>query len=295
MSNPSMTSLSAEVWGSPVGHSKSPDLHLACYHHLGIAGHYERREVTGDTLADVFAQHRSTLTGISLTMPLKTGIVGLVPDHRGDVTLLGAANTAVKTGEQWWLTNTDPLGAAAMIRRLLPDTAAPVVVLGAGATAKSVVLGLHHAGFRGSLALVVRSTTRASETAALAHSLGIPTKVVGFDQVDGAGEASLVVSTVPSGTPLPDTIVSALQLGGAALMDVGYHPWPTPLATAWIDRGLDAHSGLPMLMFQALGQIRAFVNGDTSLPLPDEAGALSAMAQAVSIDPVWATPTLMGQ
>ena len=290
-----MTGISAEVWGSPISHSRSPDLHLACYTHLGLSGTYSRREVTEANIAQEFAAHSNTLTGISLTMPLKTAILDLVADHRGDVDILHAANTAIHTDGEWWLANTDPLGAAAMLRRLLSSADSHVVLLGAGATAKSIVLGLHHVSFAGQLSVVVRSASRAEETEALAKSLGLTVTVAEFGALDTLPDASLVVSTLPSGTALDDADLTVLTGRGGALMDVGYHPWPTPLAEAFHARGRDTHSGLPMLMFQALGQIRAFVGGDTSAPLADEAGALVAMATAVGLDPVWADPALMGQ
>jgi shikimate dehydrogenase len=290
-----MTGIHAEVWGSPIGHSRSPDLHLAGYRHLQMSGSYERRDVTEASLAAEFATHSPGLTGISLTMPLKTGILDLVPDHRGDVEILGAANTAVNTDGQWWLANTDPLGAAAMLRGLLPDLTGGVIVVGAGATAKSIVMGLHRVAFSGQLTVVVRSAERAAGTLRLADSLGMAVEVVELDTPGKIPVASLVISTLPSGTTLTDFAVESLCRSKATLMDVGYHPWPTPLADAFLSRGLQAHSGLPMLMCQALGQIRAFVNGDQTVPLADEAGALRAMARAVGVDEVWADPALMGE
>jgi shikimate dehydrogenase len=290
-----MTGISAEVWGSPIAHSRSPDLHLACYTHLGLPGTYNRRDVTEQSLSQEFSANSETLTGISLTMPLKTGILPLVEDHRGDVTRLHAANTAIKTDGHWWLENTDPLGAAAMLRRLLQNGRSGVVLLGAGATAKSLVLGLHRVSFGGDLTFVVRSAHRATDCHTLATKLGIRASVVELGRVNDVPDAQLIISTLPSGTQLPDTTLQTLVKWGAPLMDVGYHPWPTPLAQAFLSRGLDAHSGLPMLMFQALGQIRAFVNGNAATQLPDEAGALVAMALAVGVDEVWTTPALMGE
>lgn len=290
-----MTPIRAEVWGSPIGHSRSPDLHNACYTHLGIAGTYSRRDVTEGTIGEEFLSQADTLTGISLTMPLKTAILDLVTDHRGDVTILRAANTAIKTDGEWWLTNTDPLGAAAMLRRLLPSPDSHVILLGAGATAKSIVLGLHHLAFAGDLTVVARSESRAQDLRALAGNLGLGVTVAEFGALAALPEASLIVSTLPSGTALENVDLDALTSSGHTLMDVGYHPWPTPLAEAFQRQGRPIHSGLPMLMFQALGQIRAFIGGDTSTPLADEAGALSAMAEAVDVEPVWANPALMGQ
>lgn len=289
------TPIVGEVWGSPIAHSKSPDLHKACYTHLGLSGSYERREVTAESLPDAFATAQETLTGISLTMPLKEAVMGLVPDHRRLVDALHAANTAVRGPDGWLLANTDPTGAAAMCRKLLVDHSAPVWLLGAGATARAVVAGLHEMGYEGRLTIAVRSPQRAWSTLELAHTLGVDASVAGFDVLDSTTRPHLIVSTLPSGTLLDHAVISTLVGTRATLMDVGYHPWPTPLAEGFLDAGHPVHSGLPMLMFQALAQIRCFVGGDATLPLPDEAGALAAMAEAVGIDPEWADPALMGQ
>ena len=290
-----MTGVRAEVWGHPIGHSRSPDLHLAGYRHLGAEADYDRRDVTAETLAGEFQANRGSLTGISLTMPLKTDILGIIPDHRGYVDMLNAANTAVKDGEAWWLANTDPIGAAAMVRKLLPHPDATIVLLGAGATARAVVLGLTTTGWVGSLTVVARAVARAQETYDLATGLGIACTIVTVDELSSGIQAGLVISTLPSGTQLDGEVLASLLAPGATLMDVGYHPWPTPLAQAWQDRGLPAYSGLPMLMFQALAQMRAFINGSPDSPLDDEAGVLAAMASAVGLDAVWADPTLMGE
>lgn len=291
-----MTSaITAEVWGSPIGHSRSPDLHRACYQHLRIDGHYDKREVTEAKLGEAFVANRGALTGISLTMPLKSAILGLVRDHRGDVDTLQAANTAVRTKGQWWLANTDPVGARAMLTKLLPDIESTVLLLGAGATARSLVMGLSQRSFAGTLTVVARSAERATATLALAQRRGLSSHFLELDRVSTGVSASLVISTLPSGTALPTDVTDRLLDTGATLVDVGYHPWPTPLATAWLAAGLPVHSGLPMLMFQALAQLRAFAGGDITIALPDEAGVLLAMADAVDLDAVWADPRLMGE
>ncbi|WP_244301047.1 hypothetical protein [Leucobacter insecticola] len=61
---------------------------------------------------------------------------------------------------------------------------------------------------------------------------------------------------------------------------MAYDPWPSPLAERWCEAGGEAHSGLGMLVRQALLQIRIFSAGDPDTPLPDEQGLLSAMRAA---------------
>lgn len=285
----------AEVWGNPIDHSRSPDLHLACYRHLGIPGTYSKRVVTENTLHDSFEHARDTLTGVSLTMPLKTRILDVVKDHRGLVPTLGAANTAVRSDTGWWLINTDPVGAAAMMTRLLPAQADTVWVLGAGATAKSVIAGLAHTGFTGQVFIATRSAERSHAAVSLAASLGLVPHRVDISRPESLPPPGLVISTVPSGAVVDTAITEWGMSSNASLVDVGYHPWPTPLAQVWHTAGLTAHSGLPMLIFQALAQIRCFLTGDIGQPLADEKGALEQMAHSVGVESGWADPALMGQ
>jgi shikimate dehydrogenase len=286
--------VTAEVWGHPIGHSRSPELHLAAYRAIGLSGSYERRDVDEAALPGAFRDQSGRLTGISLTMPLKSDILDLVPDHRGFVPLLRVANTAVRHEGSWWLANTDPFGVAAMLRRLLPARHQPVWLVGAGATARAVLLALQLVGWSGELVVYARSAERAEPTLDLARQLGFDPVHHDEDTLGHAPGPGLVISTLPSGTPVnPDLFVAAGDTG-ASLIDVGYHPWPTPIARVWEERGLAAFDGLPMLMFQALAQIRVFAMGDTGIPLPHEDAALRAMAEAISLPSDWADPALMG-
>ena len=105
-----VTSRRQEVWGSPIAHSQSPQLHLAAYKTLGLDWEYRRTEVSAETLEASFNTLDEAVGGLSLTMPLKEGILGLVSEHRGPVDILHAANTAIRSTDGWWLDNTDWFG-----------------------------------------------------------------------------------------------------------------------------------------------------------------------------------------
>src|SRR5690349_19962063 len=68
------------VLGSPIAHSRSPQLHQAAYRVLGLDWSYERREVTDDGLAVFLGGLGAGWRGLSLTMPLKRRVAELVPD-----------------------------------------------------------------------------------------------------------------------------------------------------------------------------------------------------------------------
>ena len=58
-----------------------------------------------------------------------------------------------------------------------------------------------------------------------------------------------------------------IAAASAAVFDVIYDPWPTPLAGAAEARGLTVLNGLDLLAAQALGQIELFTGRSVSLEL----------------------------
>jgi shikimate dehydrogenase len=66
---------------------------------------------------------------------------------------------------------------------------------------------------------------------------------------------------------------------GAVILDVAYSPWPSKLATSWTKE--NRISGLEMLLWQALIQVRIFYQGDGSIELPNESEVFEAMRASV--------------
>ena len=278
---PSTANKRFEVWGSPIGHSKSPLLHHAAYRVLGLDWEYRAVEVTTEELADYFHTLPSAVGGLSLTMPLKEGILNLVSDHRGPVDLLHAANTVVRSDEDWWLDNTDWWGVA----RVLSDHGGvrgdTVWMLGAGATARAVVYALSTLE-PAKLVLIVRSPERARVTEVLAQTLGIPVEVAVMSDVPD-DLPQWVISTLPGGV-VPDIPGLDRATAESTLFDIAYDPWPSSLGTLWQTHGSPVVSGVEMLVYQAVGQLRAFVHGDTSVALEREADVLDAMWASLEIE-----------
>jgi shikimate dehydrogenase len=65
-----------------------------------------------------------------------------------------------------------------------------------------------------------------------------------------------------------------------ALLDVAYNPWPSSLATLWTSKGQIVVSGLEMLIWQAVAQIRIFFHGSPTKELPNEIAVVEAMRLA---------------
>ena len=276
-----MNSRRNEVWGSPIAHSQSPQLHRAAYAALGLDWEYRRVEVDESSLQSAFSTLDPVVQGLSLTMPLKEGIVELVSDHRGPVDLLHAANTVVKGEKGWWLDNTDWWG----VKRALEDhgisQGATIWLLGAGATARSVLYALSQLS-AAHVVLVVRNRDRARVSAVVAQTLGLSHEVRVFEEVAAAPQPDWVVSTIPRGTIYhPEIFRDAAAV--SRYLDAAYDPWPTPLAQVWAAADRATVSGLDMLANQALAQVRCFVMGDSATPLPDEAAVLGDMREAVGL------------
>jgi len=272
------------VLGSPIAHSRSPLLHAAAYGVLGLDWGYTRFECREEGLARLLHAAGPEWLGYSLTMPLKRVAFELASGRDAVATATGAVNTLRRDPEEpgrWLGWNTDVGG---LVRALGEQGFAGVeraLVLGGGATATSGVAALAALGAR-SVAILVRNPARAEEPLALATEAGLDASVATLDSLDEAAVgADLVLSTLP-GTASSAVPASEATRASVPLFDVAYDPWPSPLAASWVAAGGRAESGLPMLVHQALLQVRIFVHGDASAELPDEDAVLEAMLAAVS-------------
>lgn len=268
------------MWGSPIRHSLSPALHNAAYKELGLDAHYDLREVSAEQLASTLAGVPPEHRGISLTMPLKETVLSLVGDHRGLVDELGAANTVVRTPDGWSLWNTDPAGVTGALSEASLVDIDTVTLLGAGATARSILCALPGFGVS-AVTIFSRDRDRARQSLDYAQSKGLSVAWAPLEQVGGAGACDLVVSCLPHGVSVAEGILQDL-VGSAALFDVSYNPWPSALATLWQGSDHPVVSGLSMLLHQAVAQIRIFTMGDPDTPLANEDRVVAAMRAAIA-------------
>ncbi len=271
------------VLGSPIAHSKSPALHRAAYRALSLPWEYEAVEVASGGLGGFLADLDDSWRGLSLTMPFKREILPLLGERDAVTGLVGAANTVLFDDGRVLGFNTDVHGVRMAIEEAGLGGASRVLVLGAGATAASALAALADLG-AARVVVATRSPGRAGELGSLAKRLPIEVSLVGFDSAgfDSAGEeADLVLSTLPGTAELVREFAPGLR-ASAPLLDVAYDPWPTPIARHWEDAGGTVHSGLGMLLHQALAQVRVFTGGDSHAELPGEAAVLAAMRAALA-------------
>jgi shikimate dehydrogenase len=252
----------AAVVGSPVAHSLSPVLHLAAYRALGLTDWtYDRIEADAAALPGLVASLDSTWAGLSVTMPGKRAALELASSATPRALAVGAANTLVPRGSgEWHADCTDVDGVVGALRTAAgyaPVAGAAAVVLGAGGTACAAIAGLAELAVS-SVSVVARSPDRAQDAVRCAEKLGLTVEVVPWSSLATVAGAAVLVNTAPSAAIEPHVAVLA---SASYVLDVIYHPWPTPLAQA---RDGKLATGLDMLLHQAFGQVEQF----TGRPAP---------------------------
>ncbi len=266
------TTRRAAVLGSPVGHSRSPDLHLAAYRALGLTNWtYDRIECTAEALPELVSGLGPEFVGLSVTMPAKLAALAFADECTARAELVGSANTLVRTERGWRADCTDIDGMAGALSEVGADAQvnATATMIGNGGTALPTVAALADLGFT-DLAVVARDAGRAEPVIDLAQRLGLTVSVLPFHAdhvlVERARISGVVISTVPASGA--DALAGALA-GAPRLVDVIYDPWPTPLAEAVSAAGGHVVGGLVMLLNQAYSQVEQF----TEMPAPREAMA----------------------
>ena len=267
-----------------MSHSLSPVLHRAAYVALGLPGwSYDRIECDDAALPGLVAGLGPEWVGLSVTMPGKRAALGVAVSVSDAAAAVGAANTLVRVPDGWLADCTDVDGVVGALNGCLdgvlpaPGLTAPgpvrsAVVLGGGGTAAAAVVGLARLGVA-SVTVVVRSAARAADVLAAAGRVGVGVTVEPWSAL-ATLRADVLVSTVPAG--VVDPVAAEAAAVAPAVLDVVYHPWPTPLAHAVAAAGGRLATGLDMLLHQAFGQVTLF----TGHPAPRSA-MRSALRAAV--------------
>lgn len=249
--------------GSPVAHSKSPQLHLAAYRALGLHGWtYERIECGAEELPSVVGGFGPEWVGVSVTSPGKFAALRFADERTERAALVGSANTLVRTARGWRADNTDVDGVSGA----LGSATGRALVCGSGGTAPAAIVGLAELGVP-AITVVARDPGKAARLAELGTRVGVPTRFcrLGDQDVkalaDEVAAAEVLVSTIPADVAAryADTFAAI-----PVLLDAVYDPWPTPLAAAVAAAGGRVISGLQMLLHQAFAQVEQF----TGLPAP---------------------------
>lgn len=274
------TSTRLAVWGDPVSHSRSPQLHSAAYRALGLDWSYTRRQVAAEAFSAAITGLDGSWRGLSLTMPLKEEAFRWAHTRDRAATLTGAVNTLLVSGPlRGHGFNTDIAGLVAALREGGLQEIPRARILGAGATAASAILALAELGAT-RIDVVARRPEAVTSLRALGEQIGVAVDGSAFDASHST--VDVTIATLPSGIRLQPAISRALGDAGGALFDVAYAPWPSALAEQWTDA--PRLSGIGMLLHQAVVQVRIFLHGDPLAVLDDEEMVVAEMRAAVMGD-----------
>lgn len=242
------------VFGHPVAHSKSPLIHRAFAHQLGIALRYDAIDAAPGTLAAALSRFVGEGgVGASVTLPLKAEAFALAKACSARAKRLGVANTLAWHGDHWFADNTDGEGLIRDIgeRHRIDLRGRRVLMVGAGGAAQGVLPALLDAGVS-KVTISNRDPQRADQ---LCDWIGDPARVQTWylDDLRRAGDFDAVFNATSAGQygqalDLPFTIANPRTLA----YDLSYGKAATSFL-AWARAAGCAYAldGLGMLVEQA--------------------------------------------
>lgn len=242
------------VFGNPIAHSKSPQIHAAFAQQTEQHIAYERRLVPVDGFADAVAAFIGEGgRGANVTVPFKLDACALASALTPRAEAAGAVNTLSFDGVNILGDNTDGAGLVAdiVVNAGVAIAGKRVLLIGAGGAARGVLLPLLE---QGPAELCISNRTLATAQMLVAHFAGVAGACVlsscefadaaaGYDIVINATSASLN-GDLP---PLPPAVFGPHTLA----LDMMYGPAPTVFMDFAAGQGAVVRDGLGMLVEQA--------------------------------------------
>lgn len=255
------------VIGSPISHSRSPQMHNAAISKAGIDYVYIPFHVEPEAIEDALIGFKAlNVIGINVTIPHKQAVIPYLTSISREAELIGAVNTLTFENGDIHGENTDALG----FLKAMDDVGAAnpkgekVVVIGAGGSARAVVVALALAGAE-KITIANRTVSRATT---LADELS--QKIINQDDnscdrtqfigiglkdkrlQDAVTECALIVNTASSSmdNTQPLLINKDWLNSYTTVYDIVYTPPMTSLLLAAADKGCTIVGGIGMLVHQ---------------------------------------------
>ena len=268
----------AGVIGSPIAHSKSPQLHRHWLKTYGIPGHYIPMDVAPANLETVLrALPQMGFVGVNITIPHKENVMEIADLITDSATLIGAANTLIfRKDGRIHADNTDGYGFIENLKAGAPNwnpRTGPAAILGAGGAARAVIASLLDAGVP-EIFLSNRTRVRADQ---LHKDFGSRVRVYDWVQAGNMiDDAALLVNTTSLGmigkgelrVPLDGLRTEAI------VTDLVYAPLKTKMLETAEEIGCTTVDGLGMLLHQA---VPAFERWFDRRPVVDRATRAAAL------------------
>ncbi|OAN67658.1 shikimate dehydrogenase [Sulfitobacter sp. EhC04] len=246
----------AGVIGSPIAHSKSPQLQGHWLKTYGISGYYIPMDVSVQDLETVVRSlPKMGFVGVNVTIPHKEAVMTIADLVTDRAILIGAANTLIfRKDGKIHADNTDGYGFIENLKAGAPNwnpRSGPAAILGAGGAARAVIASLLDAGVP-EILLSNRTRVRADK---LKSDFGSRIRVYDWVQAGNMlDHAHLVVNTTSLGMIGKSEMrvpLDGLQ-PGAVVTDLVYAPLKTRLLETAEQMGCVTVDGLGMLLHQAV-------------------------------------------
>ncbi len=246
----------AGVIGSPIAHTKSPQIHTHWLNTYGIAGHYVPLDVDTEDLERVLRlMPKMGFVGANITIPHKEKALEIADLITDRATLIGAANTLIfREDGKIHADNTDGYGFIKNLKQGAPQwdpKSGPAAILGAGGAARAVITSLLDAGVP-EILISNRTKVRAE---ALRSDFGKRLHVVDWVQAGNMMESATTVINTTSlgmiGKPPLRVPLDGLR-PGTVVNDLVYAPLKTVFLAEAEKQGCAIVDGLGMLLHQAV-------------------------------------------
>ncbi|MHB0914456.1 MAG: shikimate dehydrogenase [Thermoleophilia bacterium] len=264
------------IFGDPVAHSLSPQMHNAAYEAMGLDLCYVPMHVSKEGLAAAVAGIKVMgFLGVNLTIPHKVAVVPLLDRLDTAAATIGAVNTVVNDNGSLVGYNTDGVGFIMALEEETPIEYAgtEALVFGAGGAARAISLALAQKGI-GAINIVNRSRDSAESLRdmLLASFPQLPVSLNDLedDYNDLVSTSKLVINATSVGMEgrLKGSSFTVDRLSSDhTVCDVVYSTGETSLLIAANEFRATTMGGLGMLLHQGAEAIRLWSGQEPPLPV----------------------------
>ena len=246
------------IIGAPIKHSRSPQIHNAAIAALGLDYVYVPFHVQPDNLGAAIDGFKAiNVVGINVTIPHKQRVIPYLDEISREATLIGAVNTLIFKDGAIIGENTDAPGFLQAIQEdgLKVPQGGSAVVIGAGGSARAIVVALALAGVR-TICITNRTVSKAVGLAAdLSEKTGVSIYGIGLDDSrlpNTVGTSQLIVNTASASMDIshPLLIDPEWLEPQSIVYDIVYTPPETRLLQAAAEKDCHTIGGLGMLVYQ---------------------------------------------
>jgi shikimate dehydrogenase len=246
------------IIGAPIEHSRSPQIHNAAIAALGLDYVYVPFHVQPDNLGAAIEGFKAAhVVGINVTIPHKQNVIASLDEISREATLIGAVNTLIFKDGTISGENTDAPGFLQAMQEEGLDVpqGGAAVVIGAGGSARAIVVALALAGVR-TICITNRTVSRAVALATdLSGKTGVSIYGIGLDDPklsNAVGMSQLIVNTASTSMDVshPLLIDPEWLEPQSIVYDIVYTPPETRLLRAAAEKDCHTIGGLGMLVHQ---------------------------------------------